>query len=115
MTMQIFENIVELLNSEMITQNRRVVLFVDNFSGHKIASRLNVTVKFFLSNITSVAQPLDAGIIKANKDYFRKEMFKDLRGKLHTFSDVSEYVKNVTVYEACTWSVSALKSIKLST
>ena len=115
MTMQIFENIVDLLNLEMITQNRRVVLFVDNFSGHKVASRSNVTVEFFLPNITSVAQPLDAGIIKANKDYFRKEMFKDLRSKLHTFSDVSEYIKTVTVYEDCMWSVSALKSIKLST
>ena len=115
MNMHIFENILDRLNLEMICQNRRVLLFVDNFSGHKVASRSNVTLEFFPPNITSVAQPLDAGIIKANKDFFRREMFKDLRDKLHTFSDVSEYIKNVTVYEACIWSVSALKSVKLST
>ena len=84
----------------MIKQKRRVVLFVDNFSGHKVPSRSNVIVEFSLLNITSVTQPLDAGIIKANKDYFRREMFRDLRSKLHTFSDVSEYIKKVTVYEA---------------
>ena len=115
MTMSIFDDILDLLNSEMFAQNRRVVLFVDNFSGHKVPSRTNMALRFFPPNITSVAQPLDAGIIKANKDFFRREMFEDIRKKLHTFTDVSEYIKNVTVYEACMWSVSALKSVKLST
>ena len=55
----------------MIAQHRRVFLFMDNFSGHEVASRSHVTLDFFPPNITSVAQPLDGGIIKANKDYFR--------------------------------------------
>ena len=86
--MSISDDILDLLNSEMVAQNRHVVLFVDNFPGHNVSSPSNMTMRFFPPNITSVAQPLDGGIIKANKDYFRREMFKDLRSKLHTFSDV---------------------------
>ena len=54
----------------------KVVLLVDNFSGHQVpivASQLRVTKLVFLPpNTTSRFQPMDAGIIASFKAHYRK-------------------------------------------
>lgn len=58
----------------MRSQNRRVCLLVDNFSGHNITYEpRNVQLEFFALNMTSFVQPLDAGIIRCFKAHYRRE------------------------------------------
>ena len=62
----------------MTSQNRKILLFVDNFSGHYLPEELskelkNVQLRFFPSNSTSVLEPLDLGIIKCLKSNYRNK------------------------------------------
>ena len=48
----------------MRKRNKKVLLFLDNCTSHIMDNELsNVKLIFFPSNITSVLQPLDQGII----------------------------------------------------
>ena len=114
MTTVIFEKWLDELNDAMMIQDRTILLILDNCSSHNVMSRFNVNLLFFPPNVTSVAQPLDAGIIKSFKDGFRKQMFEGLRGKIKTIEDANEYVKLLTVYEASLWSVAAYTDMKKS-
>lgn len=54
-------------------QNRRIVLTIDNFSGHNITYQpTNIHVVFFAPNLTSFVQPLDAGVIRCFKAHYRR-------------------------------------------
>ena len=55
-------------------KNRKILLFVDNFSGHhtEVSKTLtNVQLMFFPANCTSKLQPLDQGIIAVYKHAYR--------------------------------------------
>ena len=56
----------------MCLQNRKIVLLIDNFSGHNIEYRpTNIRMEFFAPNMTPFVQPLDAGIIRCFKAHYR--------------------------------------------
>ena len=61
-------------NRDMVTQGRNVVLFMDNFSGHKCPELSNIDVYFFAPNMTAFVQPLDAGIMWALKAIYRSKL-----------------------------------------
>lgn len=55
-------------------QNRHILMTIDNFSGHDISYKPNnIRLEFFQPNMTSFIQPLDAGIIRCFKAYYRRE------------------------------------------
>ena len=79
MTTEIFESFMLYFDRRMvIAQKEKVLLLVDNFSGHQIpnvASRLRVTrLEFLPTNTTSRFQPMDASIIASFKAHYRKPM-----------------------------------------
>ena len=56
----------------MHLQNRKIILLLDNFSGHNIDySPTNIRLVFFAPNMTAFIQPLDAGIIRCFKAHYR--------------------------------------------
>jgi len=57
----------------MRIQNRKICLFVDNFSGHEILYEpSNIQLEWFEPNLTPYVQPLDAGIIRCFKAHYRR-------------------------------------------
>ena len=62
-------------NNQMHDQGRKVLLLIDNFSGHEFGVQLvrgkqglsNVQIERLLPNTTSYWQPLDQGIIASFK------------------------------------------------
>ena len=62
----------------MRQQDRKILLLLDNFSGHKWdpAKITNITVKLLPPNMTSHIQPCDAGIIRTFKASFKKLQMK---------------------------------------
>ena len=71
----------------MLTKaNRKIDLFVDNFSGHTVPELNNIRIHFFPANTTSVLQPLDQGIIRSVKSYYRKQIIFDLINKFENVS-----------------------------
>lgn len=72
--------IVEWLSSfyRHISQQRRVLLLLDNFSAHLLGLETtpappNIKVLFLPANATSIYQPLDQGIIQNLKHRYRKK------------------------------------------
>ena len=56
----------------MRLHNRKIVLLIDNFSGHIIDyTPTNIQLEFFAPNMTPFVQPLDAGIICCFKAHYR--------------------------------------------
>jgi len=58
----------------MCPQECKIILLVDNFSGHSVEfTPRNVQVEFFEPNLTAFVQPCDAGIICCFKAHYRRE------------------------------------------
>ncbi|XP_053960432.1 tigger transposable element-derived protein 6-like [Anastrepha ludens] len=63
----------------MTKANRKVLLLVDNCMAHKCPTSLKyIKLQFLPPNATSKPQPLDPGIIKHFKQFYRKEVAKIL-------------------------------------
>jgi hypothetical protein len=73
MTRAIFNNWLSTLNRRMIIQQRKILLFLDNATPHKAETEYsNVRLIFLPPNTTSVAQPVDQGIVWSFKCKYRK-------------------------------------------
>ena len=78
----LFAEYLKNLNSAMKDQNRSVLLFMDNFSGHEVAVHdlevngdlTNVKVEFFPPNTTPILQPIDMGIANTFKTRYRQQL-----------------------------------------
>ena len=81
MTGEIFSEWLLKIDRKFRSENRKILLFLDNFSGHNveaIAKLTNVKVVFFPANCTSKLQPLDQGIIANFKYHYRSVMVERL-------------------------------------
>ena len=101
------------MNKKYKALNRKILLFVDNFSGHVVEEGKyeNVQVKFFPPNMTSIVQPLDQGIIHAFKTKYRRQM---LQVKLDAIGSCSQ-IKDIDVLDAINFCIKAWEGIKIST
>lgn len=79
MTSAIFERWLLNLDKKFIQNKRKVILFIDNCTAHNsIPLMENVKVIFFPANMTSVIQPMDQGIIKNLKHYYRRSLVENI-------------------------------------
>jgi hypothetical protein len=73
MNAELFEEWLKSIDQAMRRDNRHIILLLDNFSGHSVVYEpTNIRVEFFEPNMTSFIQPLDAGIIRCFKAYYRR-------------------------------------------
>ena len=73
MTNDIFSDYLARMNARFVAENRKVLVFLDNFSGHKITEEFsNIKLIFFTANMTPFVQPCDAGIIYTAKSIYRR-------------------------------------------
>ncbi|OAD71747.1 Homeodomain-like DNA binding domain-containing transcription factor, partial [Phycomyces blakesleeanus NRRL 1555(-)] len=76
MTRSIFHVFLHRFDRSMKAQNCKVLLILDNFSGHIVDyAPTNVELLFLPPNTTSHLQPLDGGIIWAFKAYFKRKQY----------------------------------------
>ena len=75
MTSVIFLQWVKDWDIALIRENRKILPLIDNCPTHpKIKSLKNIRLEFLPANTTSLIQPLDQGIIKNVKTFYRKEL-----------------------------------------
>ena len=74
MTGEVFANAMEELNARMKQTNWKILLLLNNFSGHKWHNEMimNIKVIFFSPNLIPFVQLADAGIICCMKAIFCK-------------------------------------------
>lgn len=77
MTKSTFHTFLRRFDNSMKYKNRKVLLLLDNFSGHVVdCEPTNVELLFLSPNTTSRLQPLDGGIIRAFKAHFKSRQYK---------------------------------------
>ncbi|CAE1257189.1 unnamed protein product [Acanthosepion pharaonis] len=80
MTSQLFTDDMKTLDRKMIAQkSKKIILFLDNATCHNLlpgTNLSNIKLSFMPPNTTSLIQPLDQGIIRSFKAYYRRELVR---------------------------------------
>lgn len=93
---------------------RKILLFLDNAPVHPVDLKLsNITMIFFPPNTTSKVQPLDQGIIRAFKVYYRSRLVKHVISSCTLASSLDQVV--ITALDAIYWIDAAWKNVTEST
>ena len=100
MTSDIFKKWIVSVNCELEKANRRILLFCDNASCHQHLKLTNITLQFFPPNTTSRLQPLDQGIIRAMKAYYRNDLLRHVIARIDEVSTAEEVSRSVNVLDA---------------
>ena len=116
MTGHIFFDLFQKINVEMIKRKRSILMFIDNCKAHPTNFQFsNVTVIFLPANTTSVLQPMDAGVIKCFKGYYRTRMAK-LLIKWVAENQFGALKSNaVQFYQAIQMAVASWEDVQVST
>ena len=120
MTSDLFESWLRDVNRKMGSENRHILLLVDNASCHNSAVELelsNVEVQFLPKNTTSILQPMDMGIIAATKVIYRKHMCRAIINELDKGKKATapELAKKLTLLQGIQFLVDAWNAVTEST
>ena len=113
MTSCIFDEWLNILNKKFNHENRKILLFIDNFSGHNNNewNFSNINLIFLPQNTTSILQPLDQGIIKNFKVIYRSKVINRLLAQM----DFNEEIEiKIDIKNAIDYTVSSWNEIKQS-
>ncbi|XP_054720738.1 tigger transposable element-derived protein 6-like [Uloborus diversus] len=101
MTSKFFSEWLPKLAKEMKKRKKKIALLINNCSTHTSIPKLQCVeiVFFFSANCTSILQPLDMGIIKCFKGYYRKRLVESIL--LGIENKVEDSFKAVNVKDAC--------------
>ena len=92
MTTALLQNWLIKLDHKIQINKKHILLFLDNFSGHKVDLTLNnIKIAFYPPNCTSVLQPLDQGLIKNFKYFYRTKLLRLIIARLDSL-EVSETI-----------------------
>lgn len=111
MTTPIMEEWLIHLNRKMAIQKRKILLFMDNASSHPMLKLSNVEIVFLPPRTTSHLQPLDQGIIRSFKVFYRQRVLSRLISQMETIDNVSQLCEKINVLNAVYWTAGATKQI----
>ncbi|CAB4015343.1 tigger transposable element-derived 6-like [Paramuricea clavata] len=118
MESEILEEILINLNRRLKTQNRRILLFMDNAPCHPedLGEKFTqIKVLFLPANITSRLQPLDLGIIQEFKLKYYRCLLTHVVSTIDVCSSASEVCKSIDVLQAMRWTAMAWNDVSEST
>lgn len=95
MVRNIFEGWLRRWNNKLATNNRRVILLLDNCNAHSNLSLSHINLVFLPPNTTARLQPLDAGIIQTVKLSYRKSFLRHIIRMMDQSSNAGEIAKKV--------------------
>ena len=114
----ILEKILSNLNRRLKTQNRRILLLMDNAPCHPEdldEKFTQINVVFLPANTTSLLQPLDLGIIQAFKLKYYRCLLTHVVSKIDECSTASEVCKSIDILQAMRWTAMAWNDVSEST
>lgn len=113
MTGHIFRDWLNAFNEKIKSQNRYVLLLLDNATCHPYNIYLsNVKLVFLPTNISSSLQPFEQGILLAFKLFYRRKMLTAIAARMGDTNTVYDLARRITLYEAVIWIRSAWDSVK---
>ncbi|XP_025017613.1 tigger transposable element-derived protein 6 isoform X1 [Tetranychus urticae] len=112
MNLNLFTDWLKNWHIELVGQNKKVLLLLDNFKGHKINTEdfPMITFNFLPPSTTSLTQPLDGGIIRAFKAKYLNIFVKYILNGIDS-GRMSDIVKNINLLNALNWVDECWKAI----
>ena len=75
MNADLFTNRLQKLNRRFARQDRKILLVIDNCPAHPVIDNLShIKIVFLPPNSTSCLQPMDQGVIRSMKAFYRKKL-----------------------------------------
>ena len=120
MTSVIFKTWLQQWDQPLKVKKRTVCLLVDNCSAHPSNVELtNIVLKFLPPNTTSVMQPMDMGVIRNWKGYYRSQLACRVIASLDADPEKQaiDVVKGVTLLDALylakeAWGLVSCRTVK---
>ena len=100
MTKSVFSDILSTLNKKLDKEGKKILLWVDNASPHKIANEFsNIRIEFFRPNMTPLIQPQDQAFYATLKSRFQKykREFLITREESPTQAEMFEKISELTL------------------
>ena len=99
MTSEIFTEWLKQFDLQMLAEGRKALLLLDNAPSHIFDTELKSTrIAFLPPNSTSVLQPMDAGIIRTFKAYYKKLFLRWTLDQAETEEDLSKLNLKLTSF-----------------
>ena len=98
MDSELMEEILRTLSRKSAADDSKILLFIDNALSHPEAFSdcfSHVQIVFLPRNTTSKLQPLDAGIIKNFKVFYRKQLLQHVLARIKPGSKASDVISSV--------------------
>jgi transposase len=114
----IFNQYLKELDEYFKRKGRKIVLFLDNAPVHIVDEATNLTnveLRYFPPNLTSVLQPLDAGIIRSLKALSRKFEVLSILDNINDSLHASNLVRKLTILDAIKFIDKSWSMVKAET
>ena len=115
MTSEIFTEWLLNLNAQMESEDRQVLLIIDNAACHPDIALSNVRLLFLPPRTTTDLQALDQGIINMVKRVARGMLLDFTLNNLEKGTSATEIAKMVTVLDAMTFIKEAFDQVAIET
>ena len=121
MTSVLFQEWITAWDAALAKDRRKILLLVDNCTAHPhIDTQKNIRLEFLPANTTSLIQPMDQGVIKNLKTFYRKELVQmtvaaiedNLASSSSTATDISS---KVTLLDAIRFVAKSWRQVKADT
>ena len=112
------EKILGTLNRKSAAEDCKMLLFIDNAPCHPESFTdcfSHVKIVFLAKNTTSKLQPLDAGIIKNLKVFYRKQLLQHVLARIKPRSKASDVISSVDLSKSIAWVTDAWRKVKKET
>ena len=103
---EIFASWLDSINIYFKSQNRKILLFIDNCSAQFKSEQKklsNIKIIFYPANCTPVLQPLDQGIIRSFKVFYRRYLLQNIVDRIISSKNCQEFENSLNVLDACHW------------
>lgn len=101
-----------------LPENCKILLLLDNCAAHTgsgVVEKNNVVVRYLPPNCTSLIQPMDQGILRSLKCFYKKEFIKAMLIACNSGTGVLQFQKQFNVKDALWRAASAWQSIPQET
>ncbi len=99
-----FANYCNEINNTLVKENRKILILIDNFSGHNIEAPSNIRFLRFPPNSTSKLQPLDLSPNNTIKQYYKSLLRQHIYcASINNGLELPGILRNVTLTEVFSW------------
>lgn len=112
-TSEIFEKLLREWDAELRRKCRKIILIVDNCPAHPHVRNLQfIKLVFLPPNVTAVLQPMDQGVIRCLKSYYRKMFLVRLIGSLEKNEGFKFTILDAILMISASWRRVSQKTIE---